>query len=101
MKRLFLAAAGFVACAAVTPAAAVPMSPASPTADTPSLVEQAQGYRYRRDCYWTGSGWGYRHGGKVLVCRPHKPPGYGWTWYSEGGRHGWYHAKRKTWHHRW
>ncbi len=99
MKRLFLAAAGLMACASVTPAAAVPLSPTSPAADVPSLVAQAQGYH--KNCIWVNNGWGYHSGGKVLVCRPYRPHGTGWSWHKEGNKHGWYHAKRKSWHHKW
>lgn len=101
MKRLILAAVGFAASAAVFPAAAAPLSPVSPAADTPSVVEQVQGYRYHRKCVWVNNGWGYHSGGKVLVCRPYKPYGSGWVWHNEGNKHGWYHSKRKSWHHKW
>ena len=94
-----IAAAALAASAAALPASAAPPVPASPTADAASAVIQAQGYRYRRDCYWTGSGWGYKNHGKVLVCRPYKPHGAGWYWYSHGGKYGWYH-KKHGWHHK-
>lgn len=55
---------------------------------------------YRKDCYWTGSGWGYNSHGKVLVCRPHRPQGHGWVWHAEGKHHGWYHPQRRQWHYR-
>ena len=60
------------------------------------VVDQVQ---YRRDCVWTGTGWGYRHRGAVLACRPYRPVGPGWVWYSQGPRHGWYHPHRKVWHY--
>ncbi len=99
MKRLFLAA-GLAACALISPAAAAPLAPASTAVDAASLVEQVQGYGYRRDCVWINNGWGYRSGGKVLVCRPYRPAGGGWSWHNEGNKHGWYHAKKKSWHHK-
>lgn len=64
-----------------------------------ALPASAQSYRYHKDCYWTGSGWGYKYGGKVLVCRPHRPHGGGWYWHSHGGKHGWYHRQHKRWHY--
>ncbi len=62
------------------------------------LVEQVQ-WRYHRSCVWLGNGWGYRHRGKVVVCRPHRPRGRHWVWHSQGGRHGWYDSRRRAWHH--
>ncbi|MGE0698923.1 MAG: hypothetical protein AB7O57_07490 [Hyphomicrobiaceae bacterium] len=97
MMKSLVAAAGLAAVLTTAPALAAPL-PSKP-ADGVSMVESAQGYHYRKDCYWTGSGWGYKHRGKVLVCRPHRPRGAGWAWHSEGGRHGWYHSHRKSWHH--
>jgi hypothetical protein len=99
MRKLIIAAA-FAASAVALPASAAPLAPSNPAADAASPVIQAQGYHYRRDCYWTGTGWGYRDHGRVLVCRPYRPPGAGWYWYSEGPRHGWYH-KKHGWHHKW
>lgn len=101
MKTTLFAAAGLFAAAFAAPAVAAPLLPANPASDAASLVTEVQGYRYHRQCYWTGSGWGYKHGGKVLVCRPYKPSGAGWYWHNEGGRHGWYHRNHKRWHHKW
>lgn len=101
MRNVIVAATALAAGAVALPASAAPLAPVRPAADAASPVIEVQGYRYRRDCYWTGSGWGYKYHGKVLVCRPYKPYGSGWMWYSEGGRHGWYHPKRKHWHHKW
>lgn len=98
MKNLIVAAAALAASVAALPASAAPPVPASPPADTASPIIQVQGYR--RDCYWTGTGWGYKYGGKVLVCKPHRPHGAGWYWYSSGGKAGWYH-KKHGWHHKW
>lgn len=84
MRNVILAAAAALAVSALA---------------LPATAE-AQGYRYHKSCYWTGSGWGYKYGGKVLVCRPYKPSGAGWYWHSDGGKHGWHH-KRHGWHHKW
>jgi len=101
MRNVIVAAAGLAASVLAMPAVAAPLAPVNPAADAASLVTEVQGYSYRKNCYWTGSGWGYKHGQKVLVCRPHKPSGGGWYWHSEGGKHGWYHRQRKSWHHKW
>lgn len=89
---------GLLALALTAPAAIA--APLSGTRQAPaaseSLVEKTQAYH--RSCYWTGTGWGYKHKGAILVCRPHKPRGV-WIWHSEGPRHGWYHPHRKVWHH--
>lgn len=99
MRKSLTLAVGLLAFGlAGTAAQAAPMSAMRDAGvSSESLVDTVQGYR--RDCYWTGTGWGYKSKGKVLVCRPHKPPGSGWIWHSEGGRHGWYHSQRKAWHH--
>ena len=97
MKSVIIAAAALVASAAALPASAAPR-PGNPVVDTPNPVVQVQGYH--KECYWTGKGWGYKHGAKVLVCRPYRPHGSGWYWYSQGGKHGWYH-KKHGWHHKW
>ena len=65
-----------------------------------TLPATAEAQGYHKSCYWTGSGWGYKHGGKVLVCRPYRPHGGGWYWHSAGGKHGWHH-KKHGWHHKW
>ncbi|MEZ5817542.1 MAG: hypothetical protein R3D44_10700 [Hyphomicrobiaceae bacterium] len=101
MRNVIVATVALAAAGFVMPASAAPLAPANPAADATSPVTHVQGYRYRKDCYWTGSGWGYRHRGKVLVCRPYKPRGAGWVWYSEGPRHGWYNRRAKRWHHHW
>ncbi len=97
MRNIMIGAAALAASAIALPASAAPFAPANPAVDAASGVVQAQ---YRRDCVWTGTGWGYRQGGRVLVCRPNRPAGPGWYWYSQGGRSGWYH-KKYHWHHRW
>lgn len=96
-----LAGATLAAGFAVTSANATPRLGPGNGPEIPSLVEQAKSYRYHKSCYWTGTGWGYKHGGKIHVCRPYKPRGHGWIWYNEGPRHGWYHSKNKHWHHKW
>ncbi len=94
-------AAGALALGLVASAASA--APVSGARDNPAagegIVEQAQGYRYRRDCVWVNGDWRYGRPGAYVSCRPYRPIGPGWTWYSEGGRHGWYHQRRKTWHH--
>ena len=79
-------------------AVAAPMAPVTGISERAPLVEQVASYRYRRDCIWVNGGWHYGQPGKYLVCRPYSP-GRGYVWHSEGGRHGWYHSKRKSWHH--
>ena len=99
MLKLTSLAAGILTLGLAAPAATA--APLGAARDNPaageSLVETVQGYH--RSCYWTGTGWGYKSGVKVLVCKPHKPAGTGWVWHHEGPRHGWYHGKRKSWHH--
>ena len=63
-------------------------------AGQPSLVEQA-----RADCRWVDNKWTYQRGDKVLVCRPDRPSGRGWSWHREGNRFGWWHAGRREWHY--
>ena len=77
-------------------AAAVPASaaPQLPTIDSVSIVEKA-----RHDCRWVDNKWTYRRGDKVIVCRPHRPSGRGWTWHREGNRFGWYNNQRRQWHY--
>lgn len=101
MKMRFVLAGAVVALGMSGAAAvAAPLVGPSTTPETTSLVEQVQSWRYRRDCVWVNGGWHYGRPGKYIVCRPHRPVGHGWIWYSEGGRHGWYHQRRKSWHHR-
>jgi hypothetical protein len=80
-------------------ASAGPMPGPGSGPEAGGLVEKTQGYRYRRDCVWVNGGWHYGKPGAYLVCRPYRPSGRGWTWYSEGGRHGWYQPQRKSWHY--
>ena len=98
MLKIMALAAGLTVLGLAAPASAAPLAGAR---DNPAagegIIEKV--YTYRRDCYWTGTGWGYKKGTAVLVCRPYRPAGRGWVWYSDGGRHGWYHQSRKSWHY--
>ena len=94
MKRylvLPLLAVGMVSA----PAMAAPLMGSAMTADH-SMVQNVQGFH--KDCAWVDNKWTYRRGDKVVVCRPHRPSGSGWTWRREGPRFGWYHTGRKAWH---
>ena len=100
MKALSMLAGAALALGFFGSAAnAAPLPGPSTAPQSTSLVEQTQGWRYHRSCVWVNGGWHYGQPGKYLVCRPHRPAGRGWVWYSEGGRHGWYHPHRKHWHH--
>ncbi|MEZ5852471.1 MAG: hypothetical protein R3D68_17705 [Hyphomicrobiaceae bacterium] len=103
MRFVSALAANVLALAVLVPAAhALPKVAAGDLGSTSeNLVEQVQaGWKYHRSCVWLGNGWGYRHRGKVIVCRPHRPRGGHWVWHSEGGRQGWYDQRRRSWHHR-
>ena len=98
MIKLTALATGLLALGLMAPAAtAAPLAGARDVpATSENLVEKTQAYH--RSCYWTGTGWGYKHSSGIRVCRP-AHPGRGWIWHSEGPRHGWYHSSRKAWHH--
>jgi hypothetical protein len=100
MRNLLLAAAGLAASALFTPLTAAPLVRADAGIEAGAAVTTVA-WRYHRQCVWVNNGWHYQSGGKHLVCRPYKPSGAGWTWYSEGGHEGWYHKGRKEWHHKW
>ena len=80
---------------ASAPAMAAPVTGSAMTADH-SMVQNVQAFH--KDCAWVDNKWTYRRGDKVVVCRPHRPSGSGWTWRREGPRFGWYHTGRKAWH---
>ena len=90
MMKTMMAAGVLVALA--SPAFAISAVPAP---DHGTLIQDV-----RADCRWVDNKWTYRRGDKVLVCRPDRPRGFGWTWYREGGREGWYHKNRREWHNR-
>ena len=93
MKKLLLTSMlATPAMALALPAIAAPQMPVT---SAPSIVEQA-----RADCAWVNNKWTYRRGDKMLVCRPDRPRGSGWSWYREGNREGWYHNKRREWNHK-
>jgi hypothetical protein len=99
MRKLSYLAGALLAFGLAGPAAAGPLPGPGAAPEVDSLVHKTQGYRYHRTCYWTGTGWGYKSGTKILVCRPFKPVGRYWVWHTEGPKHGWYHTQKKTWHH--
>jgi hypothetical protein len=97
MKLTLAAAAGLMALGLTASAAgAAPLS-GNMKPEGESLVTPV--WTYHSKCVWVNHGWHYHHKGKYLVCRPHKPHGHGWHWYSHEGKHGWYH-KKHHWHHK-
>lgn len=96
--RLFTAVAAGALALAATSASAAPVGKTI-APETESIVETVQAWRYRRDCIWVNGGWHYGRPGRYVVCRPYRPIGPGWVWYSEGPRHGWYHPGRRAWYY--
>lgn len=92
MKRFVLAS--FLAVPALVAALPAAAAPQLPITSSQSIVEQA-----RHDCRWVNNKWTERRGDKVVVCRPHRPEGRGWTWHREGNRFGWWNTGRRSWHH--
>ncbi|MBS0242488.1 MAG: hypothetical protein JSS20_09940 [Proteobacteria bacterium] len=90
-----LAIAAVLAVGAATSAFALP---AAKDVSAPSLVEKTAGWRYHASCAWRGGHWIVTDHGKEIACRPNKPHG-SWVWRSEGGREGWYDARKKSWHY--
>lgn len=96
MKKYMMISSVLLSFAAVaSPATAAPLS-AGPNSASESIVEKTPAFH--RDCKWVNNRWTYQRGDKMLVCRPNRPSGAGWTWHREGGREGWYHSRRKAWH---
>lgn len=73
--------------------------PASAAPQLPVVTSQSVVEKARHDCRWVDNKWTVRRGDKVVVCRPHRPQGGGWSWHREGNRYGWWHGGRKSWHH--
>ena len=90
MNKIILATGAL--CALATQASAHVSMPAPARAQIVDSV--------RADCMWVDNKWTYKRGDKMLVCRPDRPRGAGWTWYRDGGREGWYHKSRKEWSHK-
>ena len=87
--------AALLASAVAMPGVSAMAAPQLPLTAAPSIVENV-----RADCVWVNNKWTYKKGDKMLVCRPDRPRGSGWSWYREGGREGWYNKKRREWHYK-
>ena len=77
----------------------IPSATAAPLAGVPNIaaetvIEKVQAFH--RDCRLVDNKWTYRRGDKVVVCRPHRPDGRGWSWRREGPRVGWYQRAGRT-----
>jgi hypothetical protein len=100
MKKSLIVAAGLMAAVVAAPASAAPLGGVvgDIIAAEGSLVEKTQ-FVYGYTCASGPRGWFYRNRrGELISCRPRRPLGFGWSWYTEGGRSGWYHGRDRRWH---
>jgi hypothetical protein len=100
MKKTLFIAATFLAAVLASSANAAPLGGViGGGVSDDSIVEKAQ-HAYGYVCSYGPRGWYSRtRRGELVSCRPRRPLGFGWSWYTEGGRSGWYHSRDRRWHH--